>query len=202
MTSPGLGARASWATASLATASPAIGITAIAASLRSSQHRGEVEYLEQLAREWYEYQGYFVRQDLWVGLQSDGSYECELDVVAFHPLHRHVVQIEPAFDLEPADEKERHFRIKFGAGKKYLHRMFGPPTGLHVEQIALIAATDSSERRTIGGGRALLVSEFVAQILRHLAELDPAIAPVPEQWPLIRTLQWAGKCREALSPAR
>jgi hypothetical protein len=170
--------------------------------VRSREHRGDVEHLEQLAREWYEYQGYFVRQDLWVGLESDGSYECELDVVAFHPLHHHIVQIEPVFDLEPADEKELHFRLKFDAGKKYLHRMFGPPAGLHIEQIALIAATDCSGRRTIGGGRVLLVSELVSQILHHLAELDPASAPVPEQWPLIRTLQWAATCREAPSPGQ
>ncbi len=150
-----------------------------------------MEHLEQLAREWYEYQGYFVRQDFWVGLESDGSYECELDVVAFHPLHRHIVQIEPGFDLLPAEEKERHFRVKFDAGRKYLHRMFGPPAGLHVEQIALVAVRSCGERRTIGGGRVLLVSELVTEILRRLAPLDPCSAPIPEQWPLIRTLQWA-----------
>lgn len=160
-----------------------------------------MEHLEQLAREWYEYQGYFVRQDLWVGLESDGSYECELDVVAFHPLHHHVVQIEPSFDLLPTDEKERHFRTKFDAGKKYLHRMFGSASGLHVEQMALIASVAQGERRTIGGGRVLLVSEFLSQILRRLAELDPSSAPVPEQWPLIRTLQWAVACGRGLLPA-
>ena len=159
-----------------------------------------MEHLEQLAREWYEYQGYFVRQDLWVGLESDGSYECELDVVAFHPLHRHVVQIEPSFDLLPADEKERHFRTKFDAGKKYLHRMFGSAAGLHVEQVELIASAGHAEHPTMGGGRVLLVSELLSQILRRLAELDPTSAPVPEQWPLIRTLQWAVACGEGLLP--
>lgn len=160
-----------------------------------------MEHLEQLAREWYEYQGYFVRQDLWVGLEADGSYECELDVVAFHPLHRRVVQLEPSFDLRPADEKERHFRTKFDAGKKYLHRMFGSSSGLHIEQIALIASTGDAERCTIGGGRVLLLSEFLSHILRRLAEVDPSGAPVPEQWPLIRTLQWAVACSGGLVPA-
>jgi hypothetical protein len=159
-----------------------------------------VEYLEHLAREWYEYLGYFVRQDLWVGLESDGSYECELDVVAFHPLHRHVVQIEPGFELVPDNEKEEHFRRKFDAGKKYLHRIFGVATGLHVEQIALIASARHGDRRTIGGGRVLLVRELVAQILTHLSQLDPSSEPVPEQWPLIRTLQWAACSGEAVVP--
>lgn len=153
-----------------------------------------MEHLQQLTREWYEYQGYFVRQYLWVGLQSDASYECELDVVAYHPRQHHVVQIEPSFDLLPAEEKERHFRTKFDAGKKYLHRMFGLAAGLHVEQVALIASADHADRRMIGGGRVLLVSELLSQILNLLSDLSPSSAPIPEQWPLIRTLQWAAAC--------
>ena len=39
------------------------------------------------------------RVDLWVGAESDGSYECQLDVVAFHPIRRHLVYIEPTLDL-------------------------------------------------------------------------------------------------------
>jgi hypothetical protein len=159
-----------------------------------------VEFLEQLAREWYEYQGYFVRQDLWVGLESDGSYECELDVVAFHPVHRHVVQIEPSFDLLPDEQRARHFRIKFDAGKKYLHRMFGPAAGLRVEQIALIASLEHADHGTIGGGRVLLLGELLAQILGRFADLDPMSAPVPDQWPLIRTLQLASRCGRAAAP--
>ena len=36
-------------------------------------------YLEQLVAEWYEYKGYFVKKNLWVGKLSSGGYECELD---------------------------------------------------------------------------------------------------------------------------
>jgi len=157
-----------------------------------------MEYLEQLAREWYEYLGYFVRRDLWVGLESDGSYECELDVVAYHPLRRHLVHLEPSLDLLPAAEKERHFQLKFDAGKKYLHRMFGPPAGLHVERLALVLASDDEHPGTIGGGRVLLLSELLADIVGHLAQIDPTSALVPEQWPLIRTLHFAAAYRARL----
>jgi len=161
-----------------------------------------MEYLEQLTREWYEYQGYFVRRDLWVGLQADGSYECELDVVAFHPLRRHVVQIEPSLDLLPLNEKEQHFELKFAAGRRYLHRLFGPSSGLHIEQIALVLSSGQAHRHTIGGGRVLLVGDFVTQIMRQLAGVDLAGALVPDQWPLIRTLQFAATCRNDLSDTR
>ncbi len=157
-----------------------------------------MEYLEQLVTEWYEYQGYFVRRGLWVGLESDGSYECVLDVVAFHPLRHHVVQIEPSLDLLSFDEKERHFQPKFDAGRRYLHRMFGVEPHSHIDQIALIVADEKLPHHVIGGGRIVLQANFLADILQHLSGVDSATAPVPEKWPLIRTLQLVSDYRERL----
>lgn len=157
-----------------------------------------VEYLEQLAREWYEYLGYFVRCNLWVGLEADGSYECELDVVAYHPLRHHLVHLEPSLDLLPTAERERHFQLKFDAGKKYLHRMFGHVASLHLEQAALVLASGQEHPHTIGGGRVLLLSELLADIVGHLEQIDPKGALVPEQWPLIRTLQFTAAYRARL----
>ncbi len=156
-----------------------------------------MDYLENLVREWYEFQGYFVRQDLWVGLGPDGSYECELDVVAFHPVHRHLVQVEPSFDLLTFAEREAHFRTKFDAGKKYLHRLFGTASRLHIEQIALLDSPTPLPHGTIGGGRIVRVAELVADVLQRFEELGPAAEPVSAQWPLIRTLQLAATCRQA-----
>lgn len=161
-----------------------------------------MNYQDTLVRQWYEYQGYFARQALWVGLSVDGSYECELDVVAFHPLRRHVVQIEPSYDLLPLHEREEHFRTKFDAGKKYLHRLFGVSPHLHVEQIALIASPQGQPHGTIGGGRVVRLSELIAEILQRFEELGPNADPVREQWPMIRTLQLAATCRQPPSAGR
>ena len=57
-------------------------------------------YLEQLVAEWYEYQGYFIRRNVLVGKREQGGYECELDVVAFHPETKQLVHIEPSTDAE------------------------------------------------------------------------------------------------------
>ena len=152
-----------------------------------------MEYLEQLAREWYEFQGYFVRTDLWVGLEANGSYDCELDIVAFHPLHRHLVQVEPSFDLLEQTEREDHFRVKFAAGRKYLHRQFGLAADHEIEQVALLADGMSTTPRSIAGGRVLLLSDLLAQILGKLASQDLASALVPEQWPLLRTLHFVSR---------
>ena len=158
-----------------------------------------MDYLQRLSAEWYEYQGYFVHTDLWVGLESDGSYECELDVVAFHPLRRHLVHLEPSFDLLSWQERERHFAPKFAAGRKYLHRLFGTEEQVHLEQIALIVA-DEETPRTICGARLLRLSDFMAAMLEALSTFDMAEAVVPEQWPLVRTLQLVAAYRGRLAP--
>jgi hypothetical protein len=158
-----------------------------------------MDYLQRLATEWYEYQGYFVHTDLWVGLERDGSYECELDVVAFHPIRRHLVHLEPSFDLLSWPEREQHFEPKFAAGRKYLHRMFGSEAQVHLEQIALIAADDEVPH-TIAGARILRVPEFVAGMLETLCSFDVAESLVPEQWPLVRTLQLVAAYRDRLAP--
>ena len=157
-----------------------------------------MEYLEQLTSEWYEYQGYFVHRDLWVGAEADGSYECQLDVVAFHPIRRHLVHIEPSLDLLGWKEREQHFQVKFDAGKKYLHRMFGAEPHVHIEQIALIVTGHEVSRHSIAGGRIVPLSDLLADILETLSRFDIAESLVPDQLPLIRTLQFVATYRERL----
>ena len=159
-----------------------------------------MEYLERHVREWYEYQGYFVREDDWVGLEADGSYECDLAVVAFHPTRRHVVHVEPTFDLLSWEEREPHFQMKFDAARKYLHRIFGTEPHLRVEHVALIVSNDRPHAHTIGGGRILLLCDLMAEIVQHLGRLDMAAAVVPDQWALLRTLQFVAVYRKELAP--
>ncbi len=158
-----------------------------------------MEYLEQLVSEWYEYQGYFVRRDLWVGLEADGSYECELNVVAFHPVKHHLVHVEPYMDCLNWTEREQHFRVKFDAGKKYLHRMFGFEPPVTVEQVALIGLADDLRRRSVAGGKILPLSELLSEILAKFATFSVSAYMVPEQWPLLRTLQFIAEYRRDVS---
>lgn len=51
-------------------------------------------HLEQLAAEWYEYRGYFVRRNVRVGPRAQGGHEGELDIVAFDPRKVALVHIE------------------------------------------------------------------------------------------------------------
>jgi hypothetical protein len=159
-----------------------------------------VDYLQQFVTEWYEYQGYFVHRDLWVGLEPDGSYECELDVVAFHPLHRCVVQIEPSMDLLGWKDREQHFGLKFEAGRKYLHRMFGAEPRIHLEQIALIVTTEEAPC-TIAGGKIVRLPDLLTEILATVRSFDMSEVLVPEQWPILRTLQLVAAFAGQAGPA-
>jgi hypothetical protein len=53
-----------------------------------------MNFLEQLAAEWLEYQGYFVRRNVHVGKRLKGGYVCELDVVGFHPGKQLLVHVD------------------------------------------------------------------------------------------------------------
>ena len=70
-------------------------------------------YLEQLASEWYEYRGFFVRRNVPVGSGSKGGYEAELTIVAIHPGDNRVVHIEPSMDAHSWDVREKRFSKKF-----------------------------------------------------------------------------------------
>jgi len=134
-----------------------------------------VNFLEQLVAEWYEFNGYFVRRNVKVGPRERGGYECELDVVAFHPEKKHLVHVEPSTAADSWTEREAKFAKKFKAGRKYIPTLFG---GLdipaQIEQVALLGLGSNRERATIGGGRLVMISELMAHLaVRSRATLTP-----------------------------
>ena len=157
-------------------------------------------FLEQLTREWYEYQGYFVRQNVNVGLRPNGGYECELDVVAFHPKTKHLVHIEPSMDADSWANRERRYKKKFAAGRNYIPTLFeGLQLPDEIEQIALLVFASTKNHPTLGGGRIMILDELLAQILDGLANTGIAKSAVPEQLPIIRTLQFVSHYRKTFS---
>lgn len=154
-------------------------------------------FLEQLVAEWYEYRGYFVRRNITVGKRRKGGYECELDVVAFHPSERHLVHIEPSMDAESWETRERRFRRKFDAGRKHIPGLFpGFELPEEIEQIAVLVFASKANHPTLGGGKVLLVSDLMRDILENLSEKKIASGAVPEHHALLRTLQFVVEYRK------
>ena len=151
-------------------------------------------HLEDLVCEWYEFSGFFVRRNVPVGKRSKGGWEGELDVVAFHPSQRRLVHIEPSLDAHTWEVRESRYAKKFAAGRKYIPELFaGLELPAQPEQIALLVFASTSSRSTIGGGKIVLVGDFMREIREGLRQCSVARASVSEQFPLLRTLLFAAQ---------
>lgn len=158
-------------------------------------------YLEQLAAEWYEFQGYFVRKNVLVGKRPEGGYECELDVIAFHPAKQHLVHVEPSTDADSWETRERRFRKKFNAGKKYIPALFsGFQLPQHIDHIALLLFASKKNHATLAGGEVMLVPELLAQIFRALKGRRVAASAIPEHLPILRSFQLVTEFRASILP--
>lgn len=154
-------------------------------------------FLEQLVAEWYEYQGYFIRRNVWVGKRPKGGYECELDIVAFHPGKNHLVQIEPSMDAASWAERERRYKKKFEAGRKYIPELFkGLEIPTSIEQIALLVFASKQNQETLAGGKLILANELLAEIFSDLKSRSIYSQTIPEQFPILRALQFVAQYRK------
>jgi hypothetical protein len=150
-----------------------------------------MNFLEQLTYEWYEYQGYFVRRNTLVGARNGGGYECELDIVAFHPTTGHIIHVEPSMDAHSWDKRKERYKKKFEAGRKYIPFMIpGYKAGTHIDQVALFGLLKRSDRKELAGGRVMVVSDLLQEIVNELRTRRVASSAVPEQFPLLRTVQF------------
>lgn len=160
-----------------------------------------MNHLEQLVGEWFEYNGYFVRRNILVGKRDQGGHECELDVVAFHPESQHLVHIEPSLDADSWAKRELRFSKKFKAGRSHIPQLFsGIPLPQDFEQIALFAFGSTKNVKTVGGGEVATTAEFYSEIVATLRGQNVAKKAVPEQFPLIRTIQYCLQYEHQLFP--
>lgn len=150
-------------------------------------------FLEQLVAEWYEYRGYFVRRNVLVGRRTNGGHDGELDVVAFHPKERHLVHIEPSMDTDSWTRREERYAKKFALGRAHIPELFsGLDLPHEAVQLAVLGYGSRLEaRRTLGGGKVVLLAEFMEEIRAHLAAKPYQNRAVPEQFGLLRALQLA-----------
>jgi hypothetical protein len=161
-----------------------------------------MNHLEQLAYEWYEYRGYFVRRNTHVGQRTAGGYECELDIVAFHPTTGHVIHIEPSMDANSWAERERRYIKKFSAGRRYIPFMIpGFKAGTPIEQVAMFGLIKNRSREELAGGKVWAVSDLLALVVAELKQRKIAKEAVPEQYPLLRTIQFMCEHSSTLFPS-
>lgn len=150
-----------------------------------------MNHLEQLISEWYEFRGYFVRRNIMVCKRKKGGYKGELDIVAFNSEKNHLIHIEPSSDANSWAKREKNFRKKFDVGKRYITSEIFPGFKLPtIEQWAVLPASDTNHK-TIGGGKVVPIKKLYQMITKYIKENGPPETnAIPEQFPLLRTIQF------------
>lgn len=152
-----------------------------------------MNHLEQLASEWLEFRGYFVRRNVHVGRRAKGGYEGELDIVAFHPETKHLIHIEPSIDGHDWAKREKRFMKKFDAGRKYIIKEIFPwmEKKTVLEQWAVIWGS-TKNHVMMGGGKVVPIWDFYELIGKDIQAIGKIEGnAIPEHFPLLRTMQFS-----------
>jgi hypothetical protein len=114
------------------------------------------------------------------------------DIVAYHPVKNHLLQVEPSIDPHTWEKREARFRKKFDAGRKYIISEIFPwlPHNKRFEQWAVLYAS-SRNHAEVGGGKVVPIWDLYRKIARDIVAVgDPSGHAIPEQFPLLRTMQY------------
>ena len=147
-------------------------------------------HLEELLSQYFEWKGYIVKRNVLVGRRKNGGWECELDIVAYHPQSEVLLHLEPSLDAHPWPKREIRYKKKFSAGRKYIFKDVFPwlSRKTQLRQIAIFVRSRPSA--SIAGGEIKTVDEMVGIIRRDIEEQGvKQKAAIPEQYGLLRTIQ-------------
>jgi len=149
-----------------------------------------MNFLEELAAEWYEFQGYFVRTNIHFGKRAGGGYEGEIDVLAFDPGKKVLVHIETSGAANSWQERKACFKKKFSSAQNHYTSIF-PPGFSSIRKIAIVGLTHPKKAIDFGDGIEIrTVIDFINEISDELTKIRPLKEAVPEGFPLLRAIQF------------
>lgn len=150
-----------------------------------------MNFLEQLAAEWYTLQGYFVRTNLKFGKRPEGGWIGEMDVVAIDPKTRQLVHIETSMDADSWQQGRARFARKFKTAKAHYSDLFKFDLG-GIRRIAIVGFSSKGKTMSLEENVEVWgVAEFVSKIGNDLRNRHPMRKAVPETLPLLRAMQFA-----------
>jgi hypothetical protein len=149
-----------------------------------------MNWLEQLAAEWYEYRGFFVRRNDRIGRRSTGGYASELDILALDPRSGELHHIEASGSAASWAELQEQTVRKFNQAFDRYEELVGPNFRT-VRRIAILgfSRTTSVDLNWGNDIEVKLAPAFLQEIIAHLASQSPATNAVSEKFPLLRTIQ-------------
>ena len=150
-----------------------------------------MNFLEQLVTEWYRYKGYFVRTNVRFGKRQGGGYEGEIDVLAFNPNENTLVHLETSSDAEKWNLRREKFGKKFRKAEDYYKSILRLDFR-KIKKIAVVSFGRSGKNLGLGSDvEVLQIPKLMHQIKDELRKLNPGSSAVPEEFPLLRAIQFA-----------
>lgn len=164
-----------------------------------------MSHLESLIAEYLDWQGFLVKRNIKVGKLGHGGWEMELDIIGYNPQSKALVHYEPSIDALAWEKRESRYKKKFEAARKYVFKEIFSwlPATTPIQHIAVFISHPRG-RDTIAGGIIISIDELMVEIRAKVVACGiMAKNAVPEQYPLLRTLQLShvGYYR-ALSPKK
>lgn len=150
-----------------------------------------MNFLEQLAAEWYEYSGFFVRTNVLCRKLIAGGWGGELDVLALKPKDGLLLHVETSGDASPWSKRWDRLRKK-----KFVLSLdeYSDIVGMKVKRLEKLAIVGWSKRACpklddTGDFQILSAPEFLRKIVTGLECKKFGKEAVPESYPLLRTIQ-------------
>lgn len=112
-------------------------------------------------------------------------------IAEYYGWNNYLVHIEPLIDAHSWNLRQDRFAKKFGAARKYIFSEIFTwlDQKTKIEQIAVLISHPKG-RDSLAGGTLISIDEFVSKVRREVAERGVvARNAIPEQYPLLRTIQ-------------
>jgi hypothetical protein len=96
-------------------------------------------------------------------------------------------------DADSWAEREVKFRRKFETGRKYIHSLFKGVEPLpEIDPIVLLVMGSAKDHPFVGGAKVQMIGDLLQEIRESIPH-DVKATIVPEQFVILRTLQFAAE---------
>ena len=148
-------------------------------------------FLEQLIREWYEFNHNFVTTNIKFGKLDHGGWAGEMDVLVLNPADSTATHIEASSDASTWEDRRIRVSKKFADASKHYKSVL--PSGVKVTRKVAIIGTSRNPKEHLGitGIQETSIPDFIEEVSNGIRGSNPMSEAIPEHWPLLRAIQFA-----------
>jgi hypothetical protein len=152
-----------------------------------------MNFLEQVAAEYYATKGYFVRTNVKANRRKKGGWDNELDVLAYHPQTGELVHLETTWDANNWTERQKRFLSKkfVFTEAEYRDILGARPATIRKRAVVGTSRRPPPDLRWGDSIEVITVPQFIAEVCEEVRSRSPMRDIVPETYPCLRAMQFA-----------